>query len=351
MKTRSGRWALCLEQTLGHRAHSRNLEAAGESVGVPFDVFHVEYPEHSRVRVPWTMRGSYRARSALTKSGTRYDVAFYHTQSVALLAPVTRAASRYVVSVDATPVQMDTLGSFYGHREGHSLAEKAKRTMYRRVFTRAAAVVAWSEWAADSLVSDYGVERERITVAHPGAPPEFFDIPREPAPRRPRVLFVGGDFGRKGGPELLRAFDRVKGSAELTIVSDVELPARDGVRVERGIRPGSERLYEAYASADIFCFPTKGDCTPLVLGEAMAAGLPVITTDVGSNLETLGGGAGGVVVSAGAEDQLATALQRLVADASERQQMGRAAREIARERLDARKNGRRIFELLAEVAS
>ncbi len=351
MKSSSSRWAICLEQTLGHRAHSRNLEAVSEGAGTPLDVFHIEYPEASRIRIPWTLRGSHQARRAVEESGHRYDVAFYHTQSVALFAPWTPSARRFVVSVDATPLQMDTMGAYYAHGRSHHLAEKAKTSLYRRVFGRAEAMVAWSQWAADSLVDDYGVERSRITIAHPGAPPEFFNIPREPHVARPRVLFVGGDFGRKGGPELLRAFERIEGRADLTIVSDVDIPARTGVSVERGIRPGSDRLYRAYASADIFCFPTKGDCTPLVLGEAMAAGLPVITTDVGSNLETIGGGAGGVVVEPGQDDQLALALQRLVDDAVERLRMGRAAREIARDRLDARKNGRRVFELLAEVAS
>lgn len=351
MNSSADRWALCLEQTLGHRAHSRNLESASESCGAQLDSFHIEYPETARIRVPWTLRGSYLARQAVQGSGRQYAVAFYHTQSVALFAPWTPAAHRFVVSVDATPIQLDEMGAHYAHRRSPYVIEKAKAALYRRAFGEAEAMVAWSFWAADSLVHDYGIDRRKIIVAHPGAPAEFFDIPRQRKGARPRVLFVGGDFARKGGPELLSAFETIKARAELTIVSDVELPSTATVSIERGIRPGSPRLYEAYAAADIFCFPTKGDCTPLVLGEAMAAGLPVITTDVGSNLETIGRGAAGMVVKPGDVGQLSQALQRLVENESERMRMGLAAREIARDRLDARKNGQRIFNLLAEVAS
>ncbi len=350
MAATQDRWAMCLEQTLGHRAHSRNLESVSSSLGLDVDIIHVDYPE-SRIRIPWAARGSYQARKKLRAAGTRYSVVFYHTQTVALLANTTRASQKFVVSVDATPRQIDSMGQWYNHGTSASPFESLKARLYRRMFRDAAAVVAWSDWAAASLVNDYHVAENKITVAHPGAPAPFFEIPRAANERKPQLLFVGGDFQRKGGPALLNAFERFRDRAGLTIVSDDAVPETPGVTVERGIRPATERLYAAYAAADIFCFPTRGDCTPLVLGEAMAAGLPVITTNIGSNRETLQGGQGGLLVSPGRDDELVAALERLISNAEERRTLGENARRIARQRLDARKNGERIFELMGEVAS
>jgi glycosyltransferase involved in cell wall biosynthesis len=280
-----------------------------------------------------------------------YGVAVFHTPSVSLFAPHVRDAKKFVVSVDATPLQMDAMGSWYNHGTSSRALERAKTRLYRRTFQRAEALVSWSEWAAASLEADYGVPAAKITVAHPGASTPFFELPRTARGGRPRILFVGGDFARKGGPTLLQAFAPLAERADLTIVSGDTVPTLPGVTVERDVKPGTARLFDAYAAADIFCFPTRGDCTPLVLGEAMAAGLPVITTRVGSNEETLQRGRGGILVEPDNVRQLSEALTRLVDNPGERNSLGAAARSIARERLDARKNGGRIFDLLRRVAS
>ncbi|MDZ7726966.1 MAG: NAD-dependent epimerase/dehydratase family protein [Dehalococcoidia bacterium] len=276
--------AFCIEQTLGHRAHTANIRhaLAGESGialhQVPFS------PRRRPVGAPWAVTASRTARAMLRAS--RWDVAFLHTQSVALFAnSLAGPSQRYVVSVDATPVQLDTMGVHYAHAAHPRLVEAAKRTWYRRIFSGAAHVVAWSEWAADSLAADYRVPRSSMTVVHPGARDEFFDIPRpRSAGGPPRVLFVGGDFERKGGPDLLEALADLEGCLDATIVTESPIePPHPGVTVLHGIVPGSGELLDAFAGADIFRLPTRGDCTPVVLAEAMAAGLPVVTTSIGSN--------------------------------------------------------------------
>ncbi|GAB4334508.1 MAG: glycosyltransferase family 4 protein [Dehalococcoidia bacterium] len=341
------RITLCLEQTLGHRAHGQNLESVLDGRPEPIDVVRVEYPEVARVRVPWAVRGSIGALRGLRASGNA-DVALFHTQTISLFAPLARTP--YVVSVDATPVQVDAMGRWYAHRRGPHMAEEAKRRWYARVFRGAAGVVAWSEWAADSLVVDYGVGRDRILVAHPGAPQAFFDIDRaRPVSRLPRILFVGGDFRRKGGEGLLAAFRGLEGRAELVLVTEAAVHPEPGVRVLRGVRPGSEAQLRAYADADIFCLPTLGDCTPVALGEAMAAGLPVVTTSVGSNHETVRDGEHGFVVAPGDVGALREALSRLVDDAALRQAMGAAARSRAHDRMDAGKNAHRVLDYVGAV--
>jgi glycosyltransferase involved in cell wall biosynthesis len=345
---RRPRIALCLEQTLGNRVHGRDLEAAAAAMGARADVHRVEYPEGSRMPVPWTVRGSAMALSAVRRARRRPAVTLFHTQSVSLFAPA--AGSRYVISLDATPAQMDAMGRWYDHARRASEVESLKRRIYVEVFRRAAAFVAFSEWAAGSLCTDYGVAREKIHVLHPGAAQGFFEIARREERRRPNVLFVGGDLERKGGAQLLGACEAVADRASVTLVTGAEVAPRGCVRVLSGLTPGSPELMQAFAEADVFCLPTLGDCTPLVLGEAMAAGLPVITTGVGSNAETVRQGETGLIVAPGDEEALAEALRTLVDDAGLRRRMGRAAREDARGRMQAARNAARTIELLEAAA-
>ena len=344
------RLALCLEQTLGHRAHSANLEAATRTMVGAIDLYRIEY-SRARLPLPWALRSSVAAHRMLKASKRQYGVVFYHTQTVSLLAPWLKGRSPYVVSVDATPAQMDKLGTWYNHRGSHRLLESLKKRWYRRVYQQASGLVAWSQWAADSLVADYGAERSQILIAHPGAARPFFEIPRSDLSPRPTILFVGGDWERKGGPSLLKAFAHLSDRADLLIVSDADFPLPAGVRQERGVRPGTKQLVAAFARADIFCLPTLGDCTSVAIGEALAAGLPVVTTRVGSNAETIADGETGLLVDPADDAGLAAALKRLVDEPEVRLRMSVAARASARDRLDAGRNATRLFRLLEHVGS
>ncbi|MFN0095120.1 MAG: glycosyltransferase family 4 protein [Dehalococcoidia bacterium] len=340
--------ALCLEQTLGHRAHCLNLEAAARE-RASVRSLRVNFPAHRRLPVPWAARGSLGAWRQVVRG--RFAATLFHTPTIALLAPMATRRRPYILSLDATPAQVDAMGEWYAHRRGSAFVEAAKRKAYAAVFRRASGVVSWSRWALASLERDYGYQAIDPLVAHPGAPAGFFAIDR--AARRPgpvRVLFVGGDFRRKGGDVLLEAASLLGGRVEVTLVTEAAIQPCDGVRVLSGITPGTDALRAAYADADIFCLPTRGDCTPIVLGEAMAAGLPVVTTSVGSNAETVRDGVTGLLVPVGDARATETALAGLVDDEALRLRFGRAARAIARDEMDAAVNANRILDYLAKVA-
>lgn len=340
--------ALCLEQTLGHRAHTLNLEAAAARRQQPTPVVRVEYPEQARLPVPWAARGSSIALRQLRALPRRPDATLFHTSTISLGAPASRTP--YVVSVDATPLQLDTMGQWYRHGQSLASLERLKTAWYRRVFGRARAMVAWSGWSAESLEHDYGVDPERVHIFHPGASRPFFELCRRPEAGVPTILFVGGDFERKGGDTLLEAFAPLARQARLVLVTGAAVPERCGVSVERGVTPGSARLLAAFAAADIFCLPTRGDCTSVAIEEAMAAGLPVVTTPVGSNEETVRDGESGLLVPPGDVAALRDALARLIDDAAVRRSMGMAARERAHAAYDAEANARAIIDLVEAVA-
>ncbi len=346
------RMALCLEQTLGHRSHAENIVAAVARNAIDAAILPIAYSPPGRIRLPWALRGSQIARAAVRKlhGQKRADVHFYHTQTVSLFAPWTTSRP-YVVSVDATPLQFDDMGQWYRHAVGPRPVERAKTRWYRTVFSGARGVVSWSEWAAESLVRDYGVAREAISVVHPGAPRYLFEIERQPRPGKPHILFVGGDLERKGGNALLRAFEPLRDRAELILMTESDVGPLPGVEVLSGARPGDSAFIDAFARADVFCLPTMGDCTPVALGEALAAGLPVVTTSIGSNHETVRDGETGLLVEPGAVDELRTALTRLVECPGERATMGRRAREDARDRFSAEANAEAVLSAVARAGA
>ena len=168
-----------------------------------------------------------------------------------------------------------------------------------------------------------------------------------------RVLFVGGQFERKGGIDLLDAMRRLGPRAELDVVTGSEIagvPDDVRVRVHRGLSPQSPELVRLYREADIFALPSWGDCMPQAVAEALAAGLPVVATDVGAIPEMVNDSVNGFLVRPRDPRALGVALETLVTDARKRAAFGRWSRVFAEQEHDARKNNRAIFALMRAVS-
>ena len=170
-----------------------------------------------------------------------------------------------------------------------------------------------------------------------------------------RILFVGGDLDRKGGRLLLAAADRLRARAdvpefEVNLVTPSNVDETDGVVVHRDLTPNSPALIEQYHRADIFCLPTLGDCLPMVLAEAGAAGLALISTDVGAIGEIVRSGETGMLIEAGDVDQLESALHALLTDDELRARCGQNAEALIRASHDASANAGRLIAVLAAAA-
>jgi glycosyltransferase involved in cell wall biosynthesis len=179
-------------------------------------------------------------------------------------------------------------------------------------------------------------------VIPPGVDLDKWKSTRSDEPARPvRLLFVGGDFRRKGGDTLLKAFrDSLMPHCELDIVTreNVDTRGLTGVRVHHGLGPNVPELMALYARADLFTFPTLADTLPLVVMEAMASGLPVITTTVGALREEVEDGVTGFLIPPGDANALAEATLRLVTNPQLRRDMSAAARNSADQRFNASRN-------------
>jgi glycosyltransferase involved in cell wall biosynthesis len=363
------RAAFVMEQTLGHTTHFQNLRAAAADQAVvqptwlPIS-FDTRGPERfiPLLRSNWSLRASWLARRALDaeRSSERLDAVIFHTQVTALFSHAIMRRLPSIISLDATPINFDQVGHHYGHNAaGHSPMDQQKFRMNRRTFHAASQLVTWSTWAKRSLIDDYEVDASRVTVIPPGAAADYLALgARRSSARadgveqRPvRVLFVGGDFARKGGYDLLEALrGPLADRCVLDVVTRDEVPPQPGVTVHHGVKPNSPELLRLFATADIFVLPSLADCLAVVLMEAAAAGLPIITTPVGALREAVRDGDTGLIVQPGNVGELRHALELLVARPDLRAAMGDAAHALAVEQFDARRNGRALLNLAAEVA-
>jgi glycosyltransferase involved in cell wall biosynthesis len=102
-------------------------------------------------------------------------------------------------------------------------------------------------------------------------------------PRARTSLFVGVDWERKGGPELLAAFERVRSShprATLTVVGCSPSVYAPGCRVLGGCPVGE--VHRHYERADVFCLPTRREPFGVAFVEALHHGLPIVATRIGA---------------------------------------------------------------------
>lgn len=158
-------------------------------------------------------------------------------------------------------------------------------------------------------------------------------------PERFRFLYVGRVSKEKNLDALVDAFDDFRATgrdAELVVVGDGpyfdELLARHGGRGDvrfTGILRGEE-LATAYASADLFVFPSKTDTLGNVVLEAAASGVPAIVSDQGGPQELVRDGVSGVVVEVDRDGALVEAMVRLYEAEGLRRGMGKKALEMAR---------------------
>ena len=151
-----------------------------------------------------------------------------------------------------------------------------------------------SQWAADSAISDYQAEAQKIEIIPFGANLDTPPLAEEALAKKPnstcRLLLIGKDWYRKGGDIAFQTLISLlqKGvDAELVVVGCVP-PAEikhDKLIVipylNKNVPQERKKLDKLFLSSHFFILPTRADCSPIVTCEANAFGLPVLTTDVG----------------------------------------------------------------------
>jgi glycosyltransferase involved in cell wall biosynthesis len=258
-----------------------------------------------------------------------------------------------VLDLDWTLAQQESMASHYFSRPPKTGPRwTLARLQERLLWSRVTVFTPWSTWAADSLRRQ-GVPDERARVIPPGIDLEQWRPP--PGGRRAgtgplRLLFVGGDFVRKGGDLLIAAMrGTLRDRCELDIVTRDTVEPAPGVRVHRA-EPNSDLLRRLYGEAEVFVMPTRAECFGIATIEAMASGLPVIVGDVGGVRDIVDDGeTGWLIPPDGAA--LVAAVERAHAQRTTLAAMGEHGRRVAEARFDGRRNDERIVDLLVELAS
>lgn len=183
----------------------------------------------------------------------------------------------------------------------------------------------WPETAGKLAVIYNGVDLGRF---HPGLRTEFRAVFRAAvgADRTARViLFVGSGYARKGAATLIEALAHLPNATEAWIVGRDKDEGRYRTLAARLGVAGRVRFFGAqtdvrpyFGAADLFCLPTLYDPLPNAALEALACGLPVVTTPHCGAAELLTPDINGALVPATAQGSLwAPVLERMLARATE----------------------------------
>lgn len=269
-------------------------------------------------------------RRLLARGVDAFDVLHFHRQASAYASLDLMSRTPTIVSIDCTQscVLQDAASSI----ERWSLQFNVRRD--REILRRAAAIVSTSRWTEREVHRLYPDCRVPIHVLGSPVQLELFDAAwlderRARTDARAQCLFMGGDFPRKGGFDLLAAWEAggFASRADLTVVTDWpldRLPA--GVRQQRGVRAASPEWIAAWRAADLFVMPTRNEAFGLVYQEAAAASVPAIGSRLNAIPEIIEDGVTGLLVPPKDAPALARALETLIASAGIRERMGRSAR-------------------------
>jgi glycosyltransferase involved in cell wall biosynthesis len=231
----------------------------------------------------------------------------------------------------------------YARFYGFGFIENATRSWTRTWHNRACINLCTSEATRDYLLSE-GIERLRLWPQ--GVDARLFRPSR--ASREWRVKLSGGHpeakillYVGRLAPE--KDIERLKATLSATpdtclaivgkgpIQRDLERKFAGTRTVFTGLLTG-ENLAAAYASADLFVFPSTTETLGMAMIEALASGLPVIAARTGAIHEVVSEGENGLLYEPGSDEELVAAVRRLLDDDSMRRTFGVRARIAAEER-------------------
>lgn len=236
---------------------------------------------------------------------------------------------------DATFAQVRSAGAWgFGGFNARQAADI--HAFQREVYMQCRGIFPRTQWAARSVVEDFGVDSAKVHPA--GAGPNYFaePLPHETYDNR-TILYVGAEFERKGGPLLVAAFRLLRAKmpdARLVIVGCEPSLDEPGVEVVGKIRKnepgGLQRLLQYYSQASVFCIMSHFEPFGIVILEAANSFVPCVAPRRFAFPETIQEGVTGRLVDEYDPRLLADIFEDLLGQPERLREMGRAAHEFVR---------------------
>ncbi len=212
------------------------------------------------------------------------------------------------------------------------------------LFRHAAHVFTCGEYLKKCLVEESGARADRVTAVGNGVNPYYLDRPPPEfsAEFSYKLLFVGWDFGLKGGADMLAAFPAIRAkvpNAQLWVVGPDE--AQRAKQGNLAYSPGvcwvgpernRDRLIEYFRQADMFVMPSLRDSYGFVFLEAMSQGLPCLGADMNGMPEIIADGVTGYIVPRQSPEAIAEAICRYYDSEENKLRMARQTYQRLHER-------------------
>lgn len=194
------------------------------------------------------------------------------------------------------------------------------------------------------LVKEHGVPGKKIRVVYNGIPdPGLIDRGRETGAGMVNLLAAGSLEERKGQRILLSAMERLPERIHLSIAGEGSMRGEIEVQLASAGLGGRVTLLGRVddmpgliSRSDILVVPSLMEATPYVILEAMAAGRPVVASDIFGIPEQVEDGVTGILVPPGDEVPIAEAILRLASDKEMMRSMGEAGRQLYEDRFTLR---------------
>lgn len=239
--------------------------------------------------------------------------------------------------------------------------------MERLTLQKSALAIYSSDWAAQTAIDYYKVDKSKVKVVPFGANIEakmsFEDI-KNIVNSRPRnkckLLFIGVDWSRKGGDaavEVTRQLNKAGLESELTVVGCRPILKRFAPKfvkflgfIPKTTRQGLDKIKALLAESHFLILPSKAECTAIVLCEANLFGVPCITTDVGGIPAIIKNNLNGKAFSRDSDvSEYCAYIINLFSDYSQYKNLALSSFNEYQSRLNWSVAGRAVKRLLAEL--
>jgi glycosyltransferase involved in cell wall biosynthesis len=303
--------------------------------------------------------------AALKTSGASLVHAHFGTDATAIWPSVKAAGLPLLVTLHGQDINIHREWWEAGH--GGWRERSYPRRLLRMAADPAVRFIAVSQ-AIRQRAIEYGIPDEKISVCYIGVDTQRFQPGGLPlAARRKRILFVGRMVEKKSPLLLVRAFAGVRAripDAELMMIGDgpllgaaKELAAQLQVPVEFAGACSPEQVVAELHQARVFCLPSmtarngNAEGFPIVLMEAQASGVPVVTSARGGATEGLLARRTGDAVAEGDLGQLIEALHAWLLDDALVGNASAAAAQFMRDNFDIRHCTRQLESLYERSAA